>query len=296
MIREPMRAGGCRPGAARSGGGVGAPPGPPRRRVPSPGADRPVPGRAPRARGPTPARRPAVGPVLDLDVVLAGQVPAGLSQAVTAVSTPGSPDYRHYLTPADYAAPLRADAGRGGPGVLRAARRGADRGYLAPGSTLLPVSGTASVVSAALGTPLESVKPPGKSARAIVNTASPQVPPRWPARSPAWSASTGRFRSTPCWCRAHARAPRSDAESPSSPRPARIRPGRPTPARHPRPCAAAQAEAAGRRVYTSTQLASVFGLDQIFEPGPDRDGQSIAMVEFEQYSRERRGAFQAVTG
>ncbi len=45
-----------------------------------------------------------------------------------------------------------------------------------PGSTLLPVSGTASVVSAALGTPLESVQAPGDAARAIVNTASPQIP------------------------------------------------------------------------------------------------------------------------
>ena len=44
------------------------------------------------------------GQVLDLDVVLAGQNPAGLAQTVAAVSTPGSPDYRHYLTAAQYAA------------------------------------------------------------------------------------------------------------------------------------------------------------------------------------------------
>ena len=44
------------------------------------------------------------GQVLDLDVVLAGQDPAGLAQAAAAVSTPGSPQYRHYLTPAQYAA------------------------------------------------------------------------------------------------------------------------------------------------------------------------------------------------
>ena len=44
------------------------------------------------------------GDVLELDVVLAGQNPSGLAQAVAAVSTPGSPQYRHYLTAAQYAA------------------------------------------------------------------------------------------------------------------------------------------------------------------------------------------------
>ena len=39
-----------------------------------------------------------------VDVVLAGQNPAGLTQAVAAVSTPGSPQYRRYLTSAQYAA------------------------------------------------------------------------------------------------------------------------------------------------------------------------------------------------
>ena len=119
---------------------------------------------------------PPAGQVLDLDVVLAGQNPAGLSQAVAAVSTPGSPDYRHYLTAAQYAAqygPTPAEVAQ----VSSALRsEGLTVGTPEPGSTLLPVSGTASVVSAALGTPLESVRAPGQSARVIVNTASPQVP------------------------------------------------------------------------------------------------------------------------
>ena len=119
---------------------------------------------------------PPAGQVLHLDAVLAGQDPAGLAQAVAAVSTPGSPDYRHYLGAAQYAAqygPTAAEVAQ----VSSALRgEGLTVGTPEPGSTLLPVSGTASVVSAALGTPLESVQAPGQSARAIVNTASPQVP------------------------------------------------------------------------------------------------------------------------
>ena len=81
-----------------------------------------------------PATAPApAGQVLDLDVVLAGQNPAGLAQAVAAVSTPGSPDYRQYLTAAQYAAQYGPSPGRGGAGVLRAAQRGADRRHARAG-------------------------------------------------------------------------------------------------------------------------------------------------------------------
>ncbi len=49
--------------------------------------------------GPVPASQ-----VLKLDVGLAGQDPTGLSDAVRAVSTPGSPDYHHFLTSSQFAA------------------------------------------------------------------------------------------------------------------------------------------------------------------------------------------------
>ena len=116
------------------------------------------------------------GQVLDLDVVLAGQDPDGLAQAVAAVSTPGSPDYRHYLSAAQYAAQYGPSAAEVAQVSSALRGEGLTVGAPEPGSTLLPVSGTASVVSAALGTPLESVQAPGDASRAIVNTASPQIP------------------------------------------------------------------------------------------------------------------------
>ncbi len=101
------------------------------------------------------------GQVLDLDVVLAGQDPAGLAQAVAAVSTPGSPDYRHYLSAAQYAAQFGPSAAEVAQVSSALRGEGLTVGAPEPGSTLLPVSGTASVVSAALGTPLEIVQAPG---------------------------------------------------------------------------------------------------------------------------------------
>src|SRR5208282_447882 len=115
------------------------------------------------------------GQVLSLEIALAGQDPDGLQQAVAAVSTPGSPDYRHYLTAAQYASeygPSAAEVAQVSS-VLRS--EGLTVGTPEPGSILLPVSGTAAVVSAAFGTPLESVQAPNQ-AKALVNTASPQIP------------------------------------------------------------------------------------------------------------------------
>ena len=78
------------------------------------------------------------GQVLTLDVVLAGQDPAGLAQAVAAVSTPGSPDYRHYLTAAQYAAAVRSEPGRSGASVLGPARPGARGRDSGPGQHVAP--------------------------------------------------------------------------------------------------------------------------------------------------------------
>ena len=249
---------------------------------------------------------PPAGQVLHLDAVLAGQDPAGLAQAVAAVSTPGSPDYRHYLTAAQYAAqygPTTAEVAQ----VSSALRsEGLTVGTPEPGSTLLPVSGTASVVSAALGTPLESVQAPGQSARAIVNTASPQVPASLDGVVTGVVGLDGLFQEHDMLKRGHA-APAAAAaatapgttESPeaqpaptTTPAPAT---GSVAHAGTPQACAGAQGVAFGG-TYTSTQLSSVFGLDQLFAQGRTGIGQSIAIVEFEQYAASDFAAFEACYG
>ena len=244
---------------------------------------------------------PPAGQVLHLDAVLAGQDPAGLAQAVAAVSTPGSPDYRHYLTAAQYAAqygPTTAEVAQ----VSSALRsEGLTVGTPEPGSTLLPVSGTASVVSAALGTPLESVQAPGQSARSIVNTASPQVPASLDGVVTGVVGLDGLFREHDMLERGHAPATdRRAPGTPSRPRQPRRRPRRAgrrsvAHAGTPQACAGAQGVAFDG-TYTSTQLSSVFGLDQLFAQGRTGIGQSIAIVEFERYAPSDFAAFEACYG
>ncbi len=244
--------------------------------------------------------------VLDLDVALAGQNPSGLAEMVQGVSTPGSPEYRHYLSAAQYATafgPLPSEVAQV-TSALEA--EGLTVGAPAPGSNLLPVSGTAAAVSAAFATPLVSVQT-STVPRALVNTAPPQlpaavagavtgvvglngllrersmlVPGRSGASGPGGSGGSGGLGAAPgAGSGAAAGAPnrsRALAHAPT-----------------PQACPAAQQQAYGGS-YTSTQLASVFGLDQLFAQGRVGVGQTIAVVEFEQYLSSDFQSFEACYG
>ena len=239
------------------------------------------------------------GQVLNLDVVLAGQDSAGLAQAVAAISTPGSPGYRHYLTGAQYAAqfgPSPAEVAQASS-ALRA--EGLTVGTPEAGSTLLPVSGTASVVSSALGTPLVSVQPPGESARSIVNTASPQIPASLDGVVTGVVGLDGLFQEHSMLKTGHT-GTSGTTQAPESSGPAGSGPATQSPAAvahagTPQACAGAQS-AAFDGTYTSTQLASIFGLNQLFGQGRTGIGQSIAIVEFEQYAASDVAAFQSCYG
>jgi subtilase family serine protease len=229
------------------------------------------------------------GQVLNLDVSLAGQDPSGLAQEVAAVSTPGSPDYRHYLTSAEYAA-------RFGPSPTEVARvssalraEGLTVGTPEPGSSLLPVSGTAAVVSAAFGTPLESVQAPD-DVRALVNTASPQIPASLAGAVTGVVGLNGLFREHSMLQQSHGSSTATAGGSASASSPVAH-------ASTPQACAAAASTAASETgVYTSTQMSSIFGLDQVFGQGRTGLGQTIAIVEFEQYLPSDFSAFESCYG
>ena len=167
-----------------------------------------------------------------------------------------------------------------------------------PGSSLLPVSGTASVVAAALGTPLETVQAPGESARAVVNTASPQIPASLAGVVTGVVGLDGLFSEHSMLREAHP----PTTESPESASPAA--PSAPAGAQSntevssaasPQACPAAQG-AAFAGSYTSTQMASVFGLDQLFAQGRTGIGQSIVVVEFENYLPSDFASFESCYG
>jgi hypothetical protein len=230
--------------------------------------------------GPVPATQ-----VLRVDVGLAGQDPTGLATEVAAVSTPGSPEYRHYLTSAQFAAaygPTVAEVQQVSA-ALRA--QGLTVGTPTPGSDLLPVSGNARTMSAAFGTPLESVRLRG-GITSRVNTAAPEVPA---TLAPDITGIIGLSS----LAREHSQllaGPRAAAAPAAAPTHALAAPGE-----APQACGAASS-AAGPSDYTSTQLATSYGLNQVLDQGRTAVGQTIGIVEFERFSNSDISSFESCYG
>jgi hypothetical protein len=232
------------------------------------------------------------GQVLDLDVALAGQDPAGLAQAAAAVSTPGSPQYRHYLTPAQYAAAYGPSADEVARVTSALRGEGLTVGTPLAGSDLLPVHGTAATVSAAFATPMETVQTPN-APRAVVNTASPQIPADLAGLVTGVAGLDGLFRQRSMLEPRPANAPSgAGAAAPQASQGHAV-----ANLATPQACGGAATYAAQHPgTYTSTQLSSIFGLDQLFGQGRSGVGQTIAVVEFEQYAASDYDAFESCYG
>jgi subtilase family serine protease len=113
---------------------------------------------------------------LRLTIAMQPQDPAGLMQEAGAVSTPGSPQFRHYLTVSEFAqtygaTPAQIDAVSS---ALRA--QGLTVGAPASNDLSLPISGTTAEVEHAFATPISQVKLAG-GRTAYANTVAPTLAP-----------------------------------------------------------------------------------------------------------------------
>ena len=102
-----------------------------------------------------------------VSVTLKPRDPSALAAYAQAVSTPGSPDYHAYLTPAQFGrrfgpteAQIRA--------VLRALRaRGLRPGPVSPGGLSIPVSATAATLERAFSVSLTRLSLPGRRSATV---------------------------------------------------------------------------------------------------------------------------------
>jgi len=220
-------------------------------------------------------------------VSLVGQDPTGLTQAVAAVSTPGSPDYHHYLTSAQYAASY-GPAPAGVQQVARALRaEGLTVGSAKDGSTLLPISGTAAAMTSAFDTPLESVRLPGH-VTSFVNTEAPRVPADIASDVNGIVGLSGLSRAQ-SMVRIHHHAAGSGTT------PSTAAHANDVPSALGAQCSGAL-NAASPGGYTTTQLGTDYGLNQLFNQGRTGIGQTIAIVEFEQFSMNDINTFENCFG
>jgi hypothetical protein len=222
---------------------------------------------------------------LQLSVTLAGRNPAGLAHAVLAVSSPDSPDYHHYLSAAQYAAEFGPSPAER-MAVSRALRHeGLTVGTPRRGSALLPVSGTAATIERGFDTSLESVRLPDHLT-SLVNLSAPHVP----------AALAGAIASV-VGLDGLSQAHDLLRQGPQVPVPATSTPTAHAVTAHsvPQPCSQA-AQEAGSTGYTSTQLSGDYGLAQLETQGRTGLGETIGLVEFEQFSMTDIDDFEACYG
>jgi subtilase family serine protease len=228
---------------------------------------------------------PPVSPGLRLHVTVALKARSTVSLAAyaRAVSTPGDPNYRHFLTPKQFRRRFGASAAQ----VARVRRslraRGLYPGPTSTGGLSMPVVATAAQLERAFSLSLRRIAG-GRRRAAVAATAAPALD----AGAAAGVQSIVGLDTTA------ARRPLLARGSRTAGPPAHARPRVATGG--PRPCPVAQAAAPIGNAYTSDQIASAYGFTGLYAAGDAGAGTTIALYELEPNDPADIAAFQACYG
>jgi subtilase family serine protease len=210
---------------------------------------------------------------MHVTVTLQPRDPAALQAFATEVSTPGSPLYRHYITPAEFAQRFGATANQ-----VQAVDASLEAHGLSPGpptanALSIPVNATAGAVARAFSLSLAHVSLPSGTT-AIANQQAPSLDPAIASNVQAVLGLNTLSAAHPLLVRPHNVHPLA--------RPHVVTGG-------PQPCQAASSKGAGAGGYTADQIASAYGFSGLYGSGgaggtPDLGaGQTVAVLELESY-------------
>ena len=223
---------------------------------------------------------------MHVTITLKSRDPAALAAYARAVSTPGSTDYRHYLTPAAFGTRFGATTAAVSA-VRRSLRtRGLTVSHLSQGGLSVSVSATAGQLERAFSIGLEHVAIRGRS-DAIAATA----PPAFAA------GAAGAVQSV------------LGLDTAAAPHPLLMRSARravahPHARAHvatggPQPCAAvtaAQSTTYGAGGFTADEIASAYGFSGLYQAGDRGSGVTVAVYELESDSPSDIAAYQSCYG
>ncbi len=214
----------------------------------------------------------ASGTSLSVAVTLEPSDASALAAYAQSVSTPGSADYRHYLTVSQFRAQFAPSAAQisSVEGALRSA--GLTPGSVSADGLSISVSGTASQLSTGFNTSLERVRL--HSGRvAYTNTEAPRVASSVARIVQGVVGLSSLARAEPV---GYARATTSEGDD-------LVRPSDDALAIHsvtdPTACSAASSAADG--AYTADQIASAYGFTTLFGDGDLGSGASVGLIELE---------------
>jgi subtilase family serine protease len=246
---------------------------------------------------PLPASRPALppgarvlGPLADgtelsVDVALAPRHPAALVALAQAVSEPGSPAFRHFLSPAQFDAEFAP-----APATLAALRRwlsgaGMQVSTASPDGLLVPARGRAGAVGAAFGVGFTEYRLPG--GRVVrMPTRAPRLPQALAGEVTGVVGLDDLGAPRPLL--APARGPRPG----SSPPPGNGRPagellaGR---AAGPQPACSGMG---GPNGLTANQLAQAYAMAPLYADGDEGAGVTVGVYELEPFSSSDVATFE----
>jgi kumamolisin len=220
---------------------------------------------------------------LSLMVALEPRDASAMQARATAVSTPGSPEFRHYLSVSQFAQTYGATAAQiaAVQSALRA--QGLSVGTPMANHLTLSVTGSAAQVERAFATKLDQVKLAGGRS-AYADTVAPTLPP---SLAPYVQGVVGLDNVNI----EHPEGLLHNAHAGVSPRlQSNVVTG------GPQPCATASAEGANHGGYTADTIASAYDFSALYGAGDLGAGQTIALYELEPDAPADIAAYQACYG
>jgi hypothetical protein len=217
--------------------------------------------------------------VISATVALQPRSSAALSAFVESVATPGSRNYHHYLTVAQFAR-------RFAPGVVQVASvrdsleaDGLHPGPMAANGLSFDVTASAGTMSRAFATSFRRYRLAG-GRTAFANTAAPAVPANVAGAVQGVVGLDSMQVPQPAGL---AKAPRARPHADATGALATLAPGE----------GAACAPAAGTGGYTAGQIASAYGLSDLYATGNGGSGSTVAVFELEPYLPSDIAAYQS---
>jgi subtilase family serine protease len=214
---------------------------------------------------------PASSTPLHVTVTLQSQDPAGLAAFANAVSTPGSPEYRDYLTPAQFAQRFGAT-----PGAVQAVESSLQAHGLTPGPVSandlsIPVTATTGQLSQAFSTSFARIALASGST-AIVNQQAPSVDPGVAPDVQAVLGLNTLATAKPLLVQSRAAVATAHVA-----RPHVVTGG-------PQPCTDASSVGSSEGGFTADQIAAAYGFSGLYQAGDEGAGQTVAILELEPYN------------
>ena len=214
---------------------------------------------------------------MHLGFVLAPRDPAALADFATAVNTPGNPLYHHFLAKGEFATRFGAS-----PAAIKTvhdflASKGLHPGPIQDGLTI-PVTTSVATASKSLGTPVHSFKlRDGRNA--FANTVAPLVTAGVASSLQTVIGLDNVVHETSAIQRAKKQPKLRVRSNTASPR---LAPAATVAA--PQACPDANNIASAYGAYTFTQLASTYGMGNLYSKNVDRVAPAVGIIELEPFS------------